>query len=156
MNPERRFENFSQFYPFYLSEHANLWCRRFHFVGSLLNESQASVTFDVETDTALTIRNVYNYPDPFSSGTAFTFQRSDAGGAGEPVNVTIKVFTISGRLIKTIKAYGITDTFVKIDWNGLDDEGDRLANGVYLYTVTARTIDGKYTSEALGKMAVLR
>ena len=36
MNPERRFENFSQFYPFYLSEHANLWCRRFHFVGSLL------------------------------------------------------------------------------------------------------------------------
>ncbi len=119
------------------------------------NESQASVTFDVETDTALTIRNVYNYPDPFSSGTAFTFQRSDAGGVGEPVNVTIKVFTISGRLIKTIKAYGITDTFVKIDWNGLDDEGDRLANGVYLYTVTATTIDGKYTSEALGKMAVL-
>ncbi|OYV87450.1 MAG: hypothetical protein B7Z63_02340, partial [Ignavibacteriae bacterium 37-53-5] len=65
-------------------------------------------------------------------------------------------FTISGRLIKTIKAYGITDTFVRIDWNGLDDEGDRLANGVYLYKVIASTIDGTYTSEALGKMAIIR
>ena len=120
------------------------------------NPSEESATFDVESDTSLTIRDVYNYPDPFSSGTAFTFQRTAAGGSGEPVNVTIKVFTISGRLIKTIKAYGVTDTFVRIDWNGLDDEGDRLANGVYLYKVIATTIDGTYTSEALGKMAVIR
>ena len=120
------------------------------------NPAEESATFDVETDTTLSIRNVYNYPDPFRNGTAFTFQRTAAGGAGEPVNVTIKVFTISGRLIKTIKAYGITDTFVKIDWDGLDDEGDRLANGVYLYKVIATTIDGAYSSEALGKMAVVR
>jgi hypothetical protein len=32
----RRFESFSQFYPFYLSEHSTLWCKRLHFVGSLL------------------------------------------------------------------------------------------------------------------------
>ncbi len=120
------------------------------------NEAQASATFNVQTDTALTLMNVYNYPNPFRNSTAFTFQRTDAGGSGEPVNVTIKVFTLSGRLIKTIKAYGITDTFVKIEWNGLDNEGDRLANGVYLYKVIATTLDGKYTSEALGKMAVVR
>ncbi len=30
-----RFESFAQFYPFYLSEHSNMWCRRLHFVGSL-------------------------------------------------------------------------------------------------------------------------
>ncbi len=120
------------------------------------NEGQANATFDVQTDTALTLMNVYNYPNPFRNSTAFTFQRTDAGGSGEPVNVTIKVFTLSGRLIRTIRAYGITDTFVKIEWNGLDSEGDRLANGVYLYTVTATTLDGKYTSQALGKLAVIR
>ncbi len=120
------------------------------------NPSQASVSFDVESSEQLSIQNVYNYPDPFSSSTSFTFQRSAAGGAGAPVNVTIKVFTISGRLIKTIKSYGITDTFVKVDWNGLDEEGDRLANGVYLYKVIVSTVDGAYTSEALGKMAVVR
>jgi hypothetical protein len=31
-----RFENFSQFYPFYLSEHKTKWCRRLHFIGNTL------------------------------------------------------------------------------------------------------------------------
>ncbi len=33
---DRHFESFSQFYPFYLSEHSTLWCKRMHFMGSLL------------------------------------------------------------------------------------------------------------------------
>ncbi len=120
------------------------------------NGAQASTDFVVESDSSLSLTNVYNYPDPFSNGTAFTFERSDAGGAGEPVNVTIKVFTLSGRLIKTIQSYGLTGTFVRIDWNGLDEDGNRLAMGVYLYKVIATTVDGQYTSSAIGKMAVVR
>lgn len=34
--PAGRYTSFRQFYPFYLSEHANRSCRRLHFVGSLL------------------------------------------------------------------------------------------------------------------------
>lgn len=119
------------------------------------NPGEATVAFDVESSDKLSIKDLYNYPDPFSSSTSFTFQRTDVGG-GEPVDVTIKVFTLSGRLIKTIKDYGIGGTFVKIDWNGLDQDGNRLANGVYLYKVIATTIDRAFTSEAVGKMAVVR
>ncbi len=121
------------------------------------NESDTSATFSVESSTQLSITDVYNYPDPFNGSTAFTFQRN--GGVGEPINVKIKVFTLSGRLIKTIEYPGIitgNDTFVKIPWDGLDNDGNRLANGVYLYKVIASTVDGSQTSEALGKMAVLR
>lgn len=32
----RTFSSFEQFYPYYLSEHSNLTCRRLHFVGSTL------------------------------------------------------------------------------------------------------------------------
>ena len=32
----RQFHSFAEFYPFYLSEHANRTCRRLHFVGSSL------------------------------------------------------------------------------------------------------------------------
>jgi hypothetical protein len=32
----RSFQSFAAFYPFYLSEHSNLTCRRLHFVGSSL------------------------------------------------------------------------------------------------------------------------
>jgi hypothetical protein len=31
---ERRFASFAEFYPYYLSEHANRTCRRLHFAGS--------------------------------------------------------------------------------------------------------------------------
>lgn len=34
MNSHKRFETFSDFYPFYLSEHANRSSRRLHFVGT--------------------------------------------------------------------------------------------------------------------------
>ncbi|MFZ1081550.1 MAG: type IX secretion system sortase PorU [Candidatus Kryptoniota bacterium] len=121
------------------------------------NEGDTSATFDIESSAQLSITNVYNYPDPFSGSTAFTFQRN--GGVGEPINVKIKIFTLSGRLIKTIEYPGMitgNDTFVKIPWDGLDNDGNRLANGVYLYKVVASTVDGSQTSEALGKMAVLR
>lgn len=32
----RAFQNFAEFYPFYLSEHQNSLCRRLHFIGSTL------------------------------------------------------------------------------------------------------------------------
>ena len=31
-----KYRSFSEFYPYYLSEHQNLTCRRLHFIGSLL------------------------------------------------------------------------------------------------------------------------
>lgn len=120
------------------------------------NSSQASTDFDLESSQQLSLTGVYNYPDPFRTNTAFTFRRTAVGGAGEAVNVKIKVFTLSGRLIKTILSYGETNTFVKIDWDGLDDDGNRLANGVYLYEVIVSTVDGSQTSQVIGKMAVLR
>ncbi len=121
------------------------------------NAAEATTTFDLESSDQLSISDVYNYPDPFRNGTAFTFRRTAFGGAGQPVNVKIKVYTLSGRLIKTIAAPGLLDTFVKIEWDGLDDDGNRLANGVYLYKVIVTSaVDGSQTVEAIGKMAVLR
>jgi hypothetical protein len=33
----RRFKSFAEFYPFYLTEHANRTCRRLHFIGSTIS-----------------------------------------------------------------------------------------------------------------------
>ena len=33
---KKEYQTFSEFYPFYLSQHANRTCRRLHFIGSLL------------------------------------------------------------------------------------------------------------------------
>jgi hypothetical protein len=59
-------------------------------------------------------------------------------------------------LIQTIETTSPGEPFIQIPWDGRDRDGDTLANGVYLYKVAVRTVDGTYSSEALGKLAVLK
>jgi hypothetical protein len=113
------------------------------------NSSNETITFDVINTNGLVISDVYNYPDPFASNTMFTFQQNLAS----PINVKIKVYTVAGRQIREIERYGITSKFVKVDWDGRDQNGDLIANGTYLYKVIVHSVDGKYNQSALGKLA---
>lgn len=85
---------------------------------------------------------VYSYPNPTPGGTHFTFQL--------PVDadVAIKIFTVAGRLIRTIEAPGLGAGYRQVYWDGLDESGDRPANGVYLYRLTMKGAgreDSKYS-----------
>jgi hypothetical protein len=115
------------------------------------NSSEASIDFIVSSYTSLHIMNIYNYPNPFRDRTSFTFQHNYPGN----INVTIKIYTVSGRLIKELKQVSIPDKFVAIDWDGKDADGETLANGVYLYKVMVTSDDGSSQS-SIGKMAVLK
>ena len=115
------------------------------------NFSNETSYFTVVNSDEMVIRDVYNYPNPFKSNTTFTFQLNLA-----PVDVKIKVYTISGRVIKEIEANNITQRFVKIPWDGRDEDGDVIANGTYLYKIIVKTTDGSYSDNVLGKMAVIK
>jgi hypothetical protein len=116
------------------------------------NSSTAETDFLVATMTALSIQNVFNLPNPARSHTNFTFQQNQQA----PVDVQIKVYSIAGRLLQMIERFGVPERFVNIPWDCRDRDGDPLGNGVYLYKVVARTSDGKYSSEALGKLVIAR
>jgi len=73
---------------------------------------------------------VYCYPNPTRGSTFFTFQLP------VPAEVTIRIFTVSGRSIRTIRATGLAPGYRQIYWDGRDEAGDDLANGVYLYKIT--------------------
>jgi len=116
------------------------------------NSSTAEVSFHVASSAGLTIKNVFNYPNPFRTSTTFTFQHNQ----DSPIDVEIKIYTLSGRLIQTLEQPSVMDRFVRISWDGRDHDGDELANGVYFYRVIAKTQDGRFTSEEVGKLAVLK
>ncbi len=116
------------------------------------NFSSRENFFTVVDENNLVVREVYNYPNPFSANTYFTFQHN----LNNDVNVKIKVYTIAGRVIKVIDANGIDEKFVKIEWDGKDDDNNKIANGTYLYKLLVETTDGKYKENILGKMAVIR
>jgi hypothetical protein len=87
------------------------------------------IEFNVKEGDFLKAYNVLAYPNPVKDETWFTFTLN------EEANVTIEIFTISGRSIKKIKSNAVKG-FNKIYWDARDADGDHLANGVYFYKIS--------------------
>ncbi|MBX2893563.1 MAG: type IX secretion system sortase PorU [Saprospiraceae bacterium] len=104
------------------------------------NSGEGYTEFVVAEDGKAALAHVLNYPNPFTTNTWFQFEHNLAG---QVLDVQISIFTVSGKLVKTIihstpaDGYRVND----INWNGKDDYGDQLARGVYLYRVKVRGTD---------------
>jgi hypothetical protein len=116
------------------------------------NSRTAETYFEVAASSQLSISDVFNYPNPFAGETMFTFRHNQLGA----LNVDVKIYTVAGRLIQTLHTISSGELLVTVPWDGRDRDGDRVANGIYLYKIVVRTMDGIYGSEALGKLAVAR
>lgn len=116
------------------------------------NFTSETAYFSVVTGDDLVIRDIYNYPNPFSSNTSFTFQHN----FNSSLDLKIRIYTVAGRLIREIEKHNINDRFVRVDWDGRDRDGDLISNGTYLYKLVISTTDGQYKKDVLGKLAVIR
>ena len=104
------------------------------------NTSESRIRFYVNDDENLQIKHAYNYPNPFGQQTEFMFEHNL--GATD-FNAQIQIFTVSGRLVKTIHQY-VNSTGYRvsgINWDGKDEFDNPLANGVYLYKIKIQTFD---------------
>lgn len=119
------------------------------------NRTNEEVSFEIVSTTDFKIRNVANHPNPFPSGaregTYILFQLPSEA------DVRIDVFTVGGRLIRTIEGIPGQTGPNQIYWDGRDEEGDELANGVYLYRIhaTSEAYRGD-KAEAVGRAVVMR
>lgn len=118
------------------------------------NSSEASIRFVVQESVDLKLDHVLNYPNPFTDYTEFYFEHNQACNTME---VQLQIFTVSGRLVKTINRYVQTEGFRSegIEWDGRDEFGDQLAKGVYVYRIKATTPDG-LKGEELQKLVILK
>jgi hypothetical protein len=121
---------------------------------NLLGETDTLVTgISVTVLNDYRILQLYNYPNPFSGETYFTFVLT---GTRPPDELTIRIFTIAGRKIRqiTVPAGALQVGFNRVRWDGRDNDGDEIANGYYLYQVQIKG-DGK-TESAIEKLVKLR
>jgi hypothetical protein len=118
------------------------------------NSSESYTEFVVASSAELAIDHVLNYPNPFTTSTAFYF---DHNQPNTMLEVQVQVFSVSGRLIKTIDQFVISNGYRSepIYWDGRDDFGDRIGRGVYIYKVRVRNQDGSF-AEKLEKLVILR
>lgn len=85
--------------------------------------------YSVLVSNQLMIKDFYNYPNPMKNSTVFLF---NLGGNNPPSGCKIKIYTVTGRVVKIIDAT-ISIGFNQINWDGRDNEGDYMANGIYFY-----------------------
>lgn len=114
----------------------------------------AEIQFVVVGDDTVTLTNVLNYPNPFVSYTQFWFTHNKPY---EPLDVQVQIFTITGKVVKTINQSVTTDGFLsrEISWDGKDDFGDKIGKGVYVYKLTVKsTLTGEQT-EKTEKLVIL-
>ncbi len=94
---------------------------------------------------------VYNFPNPFTNKTYFTFKLTQI-----PDQLKINIYTIAGRLIKRIekKSSQLNYDLNKIEWDGRDADGDVIANGTYLYKVIIQK--GEKSQNITQKLSIIR
>ncbi|MDR1343677.1 MAG: type IX secretion system sortase PorU [Prevotellaceae bacterium] len=119
------------------------------------NSAEQSIEFRVADDERFTLSRVLNYPNPFTQKTAFFFEHNRPYADMEAL---IQVFTISGKLVKTIR-YSVPPSSASlrsapIEWDGRDDYGSKLGRGVYLYKIKVRCSNGEY-AEKVEKLVLL-
>lgn len=120
----------------------------------LNNSSEASIEFIVSSSAGLALTHVLNYPNPFTTQTEFWFEHNQPCCG---LDVQIQVFTITGKLVKTIARNVNTNGFRAdpIEWDGKDDYGSPLARGVYIYRLRVKNSDGQY-AEKSEKLVILK
>lgn len=122
------------------------------------------------------ISNMLNYPNPFTSSTAFVFTVT---GSQVPQNIRIQVLTVTGKIVREITKdelgpLHIGRNITEFKWDGTDQYGQKLGNGIYLYRVitnlngnpldkfstmdaNGNTVDtDKYFNKGYGKMYLMR
>lgn len=117
------------------------------------------------------ISNLLNYPNPFTTSTAFVFTVT---GSEVPQNIRIQILTITGKVVREITSQELGPLHIgrnitEYKWDGTDMYGQKLANGVYLYRVltnlNGKSMDkftdrddntDKYFTKGYGKMYLMR
>lgn len=117
------------------------------------NPTTTEVQFFVASNEQLVIDKVLNYPNPFINYTEFWFQHNKPN---EPLEVQVQVFTISGKLVKTINQIVVNDGFLsrEIRWDGLDDFGDKIGKGTYVYKLSVKSTLTNQRAEKIEKLVI--
>jgi hypothetical protein len=110
--------------------------------GNIAGSNSYEIEFTVVNES--TITNFFPYPNPGTTNIRFVFTLT---GSKAPDQLLIRIMTITGKVVKEItqNEFGpikIGNNVSEYGWDGTDNYGDRLANGVYLYQVMTK-LDGE-------------
>ena len=117
------------------------------------NSGEATLDFRVVAQESFSLDHVLNYPNPFTTHTTFWFEHNRPG---EELLIQIQVYTITGKLVKTMRKtiFSPGNRSSDVEWDARDEYGDKIGRGVYIYRLRVQTAEGK-AAEKLEKLFIL-
>ncbi len=118
------------------------------------NSSTASADFVVVKSEDMIIKNIMNYPNPFSDYTEFSFEHNKPS---VDLDITIDIYDMSGNLVKTLKAKQLQSGYISepIIWNAYGGNSNNSRQGIYIYNIRVRTSNG-YEAKGSGKLIMVQ
>ncbi len=118
------------------------------------NSSEAVLPFVVTASEQFVITSLMNRPNPVTDHTEFVFEHNQPG---KEMDVEIRVFNMSGELIKRMTAKTSSAGYQSepLRWNCTTDSNRKIGRGIYVYSLIATTEDGK-TAVKKSKLVFLR
>ena len=104
--------------------------------------ARVTVLLATQLDDALKLTDCLVFPNPTRGAAKFTFSLSRAA------MVSVKIYTIAGRLVRVLPAAPCGFDYNQLEWDGLDKDGQQLANGVYLYKLDALATESSGGSQS--------
>ncbi|MDZ7264577.1 MAG: T9SS type A sorting domain-containing protein, partial [candidate division KSB1 bacterium] len=105
-------------------------------------------TLSVTVSGAFGLQAIANHPNPFAGATIIAYTLT-----AEAQEVTLNIYTAAGRLIRRFE-FANEVGYVEHEWDGCDEFGDEVANGVYYLKFSAK--QGQQKIERVEKMAKLK
>lgn len=108
------------------------------------------ISFEVAARFEMTMLG--NYPNPFKRQTTFAYSLTAPAD-----RIALKIYSASGQLIRRMDGFNQEDAhpqgagYHEWLWDGADEEGHQVANGVYFYRLSAEAGGKKH--EITGKLA---
>jgi len=91
----------------------------------------ATTGIDQPQGSAPLVRLAQNVPNPFRPSTSISYELACSGA------VSLRIYDVSGRLVRTLVDGSQQAMTHRIEWNGDDDAGRAVASGVYFYRLEA-------------------
>ncbi|WP_207532160.1 C25 family cysteine peptidase [Desertivirga arenae] len=109
--------------------------------GNFSSTNNYEVSFEVINEASIT--HFLPYPNPFTTSMQFVFKIT---GQQVPDKIKVQIMTATGKIVREVLKEELGDLRIgnnisNFRWDGTDQFGDRLANGVYFYRVYVENND---------------
>jgi hypothetical protein len=117
------------------------------------NSGEAYIEFDVVSSENLVIESLVNYPNPFSNNTTFVISHNQQE---ESLDFSLMIFNLAGQVVRTFERSLVPTGYrtEAVTWDGTNENGGRVSDGMYLYRMSVKTEQGQTAFED-GKLILL-